>query len=136
MQIPPCRTRQNEWEQMKNEKWNGEQNCAKMAEWEQRRGTTEYSREQETRKSQNTPALRSSFVEFTTVYYNGNNKFKNATWHKLTLSVYNIYLFYLHDNVVNWNVDQLHKKSNESHNCKANCSRHGDFLELCSSHNT
>lgn len=38
---------------------------------------------------------------------------------------------YLHNDVVNGDVDQLHKEANEAHDGKAYCCCHGDLLELC-----
>ena len=37
---------------------------------------------------------------------------------------------YLHNDVVDGNMDELHKESNESHDGKSNGSGHGDLLEL------
>ena len=38
---------------------------------------------------------------------------------------------YLHNDVVDWNMDQLNEKSNEAHDAKADGSCHGDLLEFC-----
>ena len=40
-------------------------------------------------------------------------------------------LFYLHNNVVDWDVYQFYKKSNKSHNSKTNCCCHGNLLKFC-----
>ena len=38
---------------------------------------------------------------------------------------------YLHNDVVDGDVDELHEEPNESHDGKPNSSGHGNFLELC-----
>lgn len=38
---------------------------------------------------------------------------------------------YLHNDIVDWDVNQLDKEANKSHDGKANCCRHGNLLELC-----
>lgn len=37
----------------------------------------------------------------------------------------------VHDDVVDWDVNELHKEPYESHDSKPNCGRHGNTLELC-----
>ena len=37
----------------------------------------------------------------------------------------------LHNDVVDWDVNELHKESNEPHDSKSDCSCHGNALELC-----
>lgn len=39
--------------------------------------------------------------------------------------------WYLHNDVVDGDVDEFDKESNEAHDGKANCCCHGDFLEFC-----
>ena len=39
--------------------------------------------------------------------------------------------FYLHNDVIDWNVDKFHEKSNKSHNRKSNSCCHGNLLKLC-----
>lgn len=38
---------------------------------------------------------------------------------------------YLHDDVVNRDVDELDEKPNEAHDCKTNRRCHGNLLKLC-----
>lgn len=38
---------------------------------------------------------------------------------------------YLHNNVVDWDMDQFDKEANKSHYCKAYCCCHCNLLELC-----
>lgn len=37
----------------------------------------------------------------------------------------------VHDDVVDWDVNELHKEPNEPHDSKPNCGRYGNTLELC-----
>jgi len=39
---------------------------------------------------------------------------------------------YLHNNVVDWDMNQLHKEPDESHDCKSNRCCNGNFLILYS----
>lgn len=36
----------------------------------------------------------------------------------------------IHNDIVNWNVDQFDEKANKAHNSKSNCSGHCYFLKL------
>jgi len=36
-----------------------------------------------------------------------------------------------HDNIIDGDMDELHKESNESHYAKSNCCGHSYFLEFC-----
>ena len=38
--------------------------------------------------------------------------------------------FLLHNNIVDWNVNQFDEESDESHNGESNSCCHGDFLEF------
>ena len=60
-------------------------------------------------------------------------KKKNVSMKWSNLEVRKLHLcqiIYLHNDVVNGNVDKFHEKSNESHNTKANCGSNSNFLEL------
>lgn len=42
-----------------------------------------------------------------------------------------MFCIYLHNNVVDRDMDQFHKEANKSHYCKAYCCCHCNLLEFC-----
>lgn len=54
---------------------------------------------------------------------------------KINLKIKNLFKAYLHNDVVNGDVDELDEEPNKAHDCKTNRCCHGNLLKLCKDKN-